>query len=308
MMAPDAVKGIIIPMVTPFEQNEEIDVFGLRRLIRHIVKAGIHGVLCLGTTGEFARMDDEQIRVVVETTVEEINGRVPVYQGISDCGTRKMLRKIKNAERFGVDALLVTLPFYFPVSSTAEQLVFFERILDSTDVPVVLYNMPQTMGAGIAVAAVEKLSHRPNVVGIKDSSGRLDYLKELLALAAGGDFRVLIGEESISAEGLMMGASGIVPSLGNVFPLLFVDLYEACRRRDAAAARSLQSRIDRINRVSTGCESWLGPISCRKRMLEILGICSARLSQPALELPPAVEREIAAVLTEEQALVQEDRP
>ncbi len=200
---------------------------------------------------------------------------------------------------------MITLPYYFPVLSSEEQLSFFDRVLDAAEVPVFLYNMPQTIGAGIALSVVESLSRRGNVAGIKDSSGRLDYLGELLTLTGQGSFRVLVGDERLATEGLLRGASGIVPSLGNALPGLLVDLWEACRAGNRERGRALQNRVDRINRISEGSASWMATIACRKKMLELLGVCGGAMSQPALEVPPAMERELGKALDEERAFERE---
>ena len=222
---------------------------------------------------------------------------MPVFVGVSDCGTSKVLMNMKAAEELGADALVVTLPYYFPVRNAEEQLLFFERIADTASIPLILYNMPATIGAEIEVSVVETLAARSNVLGIKDSSGEISYLKRLLEVRARGALRVLVGDERIACEGLGMGADGVVPSLANIFPRLMVGLFEACRRNDAKEAASLQARINGINDSLNGCTpSWLASLGWKKKALQKMGICSDRVTEPFLALSRETEMTIEQML------------
>jgi dihydrodipicolinate synthase/N-acetylneuraminate lyase len=299
MISPDSLKGIIVPIVTPLDDHEQLDTRGMRKLIRHILDGGAHGIFCLGTTGELARLEEDTIRNVISVTTEEVAGKVPVFVGVSDCGTRKVLRNMREAEKLGADALVVTLPYYFPVRGASEQFAFFEEILEGAGSPLVLYNMPATIGASIEVPVVEALAQKPNVLGIKDSSGDIGYLRRLLHVRAKGTLCVLVGDERIASAGMAMGACGVVPSLANVFPRLLVGLYEACLRNDAKEAAALQSRIDGINDSLNGCTaSWLSSVCWKKKALQMMGICGDTLTAPSLRLPKETETAIQTALAQ----------
>ena len=297
MIGSESLRGIIVPIATPLDASEQLDESGMTKLIRHILAGGVHGIFCLGTTGEFARLDTVTTRNVIRAAVEEVGGKVPVFAGVSDCGTGKVLRNMREAENLGVDALVVTLPYYFPVRSEAEQLVYFERIADVASIPIILYNMPATIGADIEMPVVERLSQRSNVLGIKDSSGEIEYLKRLLEIRSRSSLRVLVGDERIASEGLGMGADGVVPSLANIFPRLMVGLFEASRRHETAEAVSLQARINGINDSLNGCTaSWLSSLTWKKRALQKMGICDDRVTEPFLRLSGNAEKIIERML------------
>lgn len=299
MLSRSSVRGVIVPIVTPLRDGESIDTAGLVKLLKHIVGGGVHGIFCLGTTGEFARLDEGQTREVIGTTVQAVGGKVPVYCGVGDCGTSKVLRNMRAAEGLGADVMVVTLPYYFPVRDPREQMVFFEQVIGSTDHPVILYNMPATIGSVIDLGVVEKLARKPNVLGIKDSSGELPYLQRLLAIKAGGNLRVLVGDESIAVAGLRLGADGVVPSLANVFPRLFVNLYDACSGGSGKRADELQERINRINAgLNDTSPSWLSSLGWKKKALETMGICAARLTQPFLGPTSPIEPALATLIAE----------
>jgi len=299
MIGSESLKGIIVPIATPLDEREQVDVPGTRKLIRHILDGGVHGIFCLGTTGELARLDAENVQKVIRASKEAIAGKVPLYVGVSDCGTKKVLRNMRAAEDLGADALVVTLPYYFPVRSAAEQLDYFSRIAESTRHPIILYNMPATVGASIELSVVESLAGKSNVMGIKDSSGDIAYLKQLLGVQARGTLRVLVGDERIASEGLRLGADGVVPSLANIFPRLMVGLYEACRENDAAKVSALQARIDGINDSLNGCtSSWLASLGWKKKALQMMGICGDRVTEPFLRLPEETDTTLRKMLAQ----------
>jgi 4-hydroxy-tetrahydrodipicolinate synthase len=282
MLKFDDVRGVVVPAATPLTEDEQVDETAMAKLVSHMIEGGVHGLFLLGTTGEFARLDDVQKRKAGEAAVEAIGGRVPVYIGVSDAGARKVKQNIRMAEQLKADVIVCTLPYYIPVRHPREQLHFFETVLGETDLPVMLYNIPATVNAEISLEVVEKASRKPNMIGIKDSSGNLGYLKKLVEMRPKPEYKVLVGDESLSAKGLLSGGDGLVPSLANVFPKLFVDLYKRCAAGDEEGAMRLQSRIDEINQWNKCSDSWLGALIFRKKALSMMGIGSERLAEPYL--------------------------
>ncbi|MEF2245516.1 MULTISPECIES: dihydrodipicolinate synthase family protein [unclassified Paenibacillus] len=285
------LQGIVVPTVTPLNEREEVQLDALRKLNEHMMKGGVHGLFPLGTTGEFARMDDEQKEQVARVTIEQAAGRVPVYVGVGDTGTRKVLRNMKKAHSWGADVIVSTLPYYYPVNDEREQLQYFEAIAASTDLPVMMYNMPATVGVNIAPSVVERLSHVPNIIGIKDSSGNYDYIHACLRIkkASSQVFQIFVGDESLSARALLAGADGLVPSLGNVFPKLLVQLYEACAAKEHERAEDLQQELSIINQFNKVGDSWLGALILRKKLLSMMGLSPEKVSHPSLAMDSAAD-------------------
>lgn len=278
------VRGVVVPTITPLNEREEVEAGQLKRLVNHIVAGGVHGLFPLGTTGEFARLDEKQKEIAARTTIETNDKRVLIYMGVSDTGLNKTLRNIRLAESWGADIIVTTLPYYYPVFDLQEQLQFLEAVADSTELPIMLYNIPQTVGAPIHLDAIQTISRKPNIIGLKDSSGNFDYLTQCLERNVKDGFRMMIGDESLSMKGLLAGSHGLVPSLANVFPKLLVRLYGACMAGDAAEAEKRQAELDEINQLNRCGESWLGPLIVRKKALSLMGICSGNMSKPSLEM------------------------
>lgn len=297
-----AIKGIVVPTVTPIDADEKVDIPALKKLLNHLVDGGVHGIFALGTSGEFARLEEEEKQVVLETTVGEVKNRVPVYVGVADCGTKRVISNIRKAEKAGADIIVATLPYYYPVKDKEEQLRFFRAISEATDLPVMLYNIPSTTSANIDIEVIKKASERENIIGIKDSSGDIGYLKQIIDLGLGEEFRILVGEEKIAKEGLMAGAHGLVPSLGNVFPELLVNLYKACMECNEERAAVLQDEVDKINKLNRYSNSWLGPIIFRKKVLSMMGICSENMTEPYVGMDEKVTEEIEEIFDDLKSL------
>jgi 4-hydroxy-tetrahydrodipicolinate synthase len=291
-MQADLLKGIIVPTLTPINDEEKIDVKGFKKLIRYLVKERMNGIFLFGTTGEYVRVCNSQAQIAIEAVMSEANSLIPVYMGVSDCGYKKVLEKVRVAEKFCCDAIVISLPYYFSVTNTEEQFLFFDSILKSTDLPVILYNMPLAVGANINIEVIERLLDRGNIIGIKDSSGDIGYLKQILTIKPDNNFKILVGDEGIAAEGLFSGADGLVPSLANIFPKLLLNLYNACCNYDRSLANFLQSKVNDINILNNCCESELASIIFKKKALSIMGICSEKAMEPCLKLSVDMQNEI----------------
>jgi len=291
-------KGVIVPVVTPLDESENVDAAALQKIVHFLIEHGVHGIFPLGTTGEFARLDDEQKWIALEACVQAVNGRTPVYVGVSACGTKEVLNNIRRAEKLGADLVVCTLPFYYPVHEVAEQTLFFDQITAGSSLPVIIYNIPATIGCSIHLEVIEKLAVKDRIAGVKDSGGNLAYLSEIIGMKTRADLIVAAGAEKIGKEALWKGADGIVPSLANVFPSLFVDLYTACVNRELQQADRLQVKIDQINRLNACTNSWMGLLTFRKKAMSLMGLCSDRLAEPYLKLDEESIREIEILVDE----------
>ncbi|GAB4534753.1 MAG: 4-hydroxy-tetrahydrodipicolinate synthase [Anaerolineae bacterium] len=235
------IKGIIPAMVTPLDDQEELDEAKLRRLVNFLIEGGVHGLFPIGSQGEFYAFSPEEKRRVLEVVVEEAAGRVPVYAGTGAITTRQVIELNKVAEQAGVDAVSVLTPFFINPSET-ELYEHFVAIAEATSLPVLLYNNPGRTGVKLSVGLVARLAEHPNIVGIKDSSGDLTLTIEMVR-QTGDDFAVLMGRDSLIYAGLQHGIKGAIAATANVVPGLVVEIYQAFMEGDMARSLAAQEKL-----------------------------------------------------------------
>lgn len=218
-------KGIIPPVVTPLTDDGQINEKVLRQLINHFIDSGVHGLFPMGTTGEFYAFSNEEYRRILEITVEETKGRVPVYGGANHITTRGTIELVKICEEVGVDAVSVLTPMF--VSQTQDELyAFFETIAKSTKLPIIMYNNKPKTNVTIEPATAARLAEIDNIVGIKDSTGDMTNAAEYIRLTRHNDnFHVLMGRDTLIHAALCYGATGAIASCANVAPKIAADIY-----------------------------------------------------------------------------------
>src|SRR5438132_3392873 len=204
------IQGIIPPVATPMQANEDLDLPRLKWYIDRLLKGGVHGIFVLGTNSEFYALDEREKQEVIATAVEHVRGRVPVFAGTGAESTREAVRLTKMAERERVDGVSVITP-YFVNPSQLEIYDHYRRIAEHTSLPVVLYNNPSTCGGvKIDVDTVARLAEIANILAIKDSSGDLQNTIEYLRVVP-QRFAVLQGRDTLIYPALMFGVRGSVP-------------------------------------------------------------------------------------------------
>jgi 4-hydroxy-tetrahydrodipicolinate synthase len=293
------LRGIITPMVTPLLADETLDVAGTRRLVRYLLGAGVHGLFVLGSTGEFPRLTDKTREHAIEVVVEEANGRVVVLAGVSDTGTARVIEHAKRAQQAGADAAVSTLPFPFKLTTPHTQIDYYRTLTEAVEMPWMIYNVPPLIGVGIAAATFGQLALLlPNLVGAKDSETVM-HLQDTVEFTRATGFRVFQGNEYNLNTSILMGAAGGTPSPSNLFPALYVELYNlsvAGRHTEAAA---LQSRLNRlVDGLDAACGDvpslkWPGVV---KEGLAMLGICGVETARPTVPCTDDDRNVVADVL------------
>ncbi len=283
----EIAKGIVVAMLTPLNADETIDVTALEKMIERMASAHIHGIFSLSTTGETARLLPAQQRLLLESTARINAGRCLLYVGISGCGTTQALHNMERAEKLGADAFVCTLPYFFNAMTPGEQIDFFSEIATRSPKPIVVYNMPGNVGNAVAYETLDALKAMPNIAGVKDSSGDIEYFDHLLSMQS-DDFRVLSGIEFHASRVLKKGASGLVPSLANIYPHFFIDLWNAAQANDFDAVDRLQAKLDRINSIHKQHIGRLAVPQCRKVLLAYEGIGGDTVTRPNCPLPAAL--------------------
>jgi 4-hydroxy-tetrahydrodipicolinate synthase len=261
------IRGIIPPVATPMQANEDLDLPRLRWFIDHLIAAGVHGIFVLGTNSEFYAMDEDEKQRVIATAVEHVRGRVPVYAGTGAECTREAVRLTRMAEREKVQGVSVITP-YFILPSQQEIYDHYRRIAENTSLPVVLYNNPGTCGGvKIDVDTVARLAEIPNILGMKDSSGDLQNTVECIR-AVPERFSVLMGRDTLIHAAMIFGAKGAVPATGNIAPRLLVEIYETFVRGEREASKAAQLKLNPI-RMSLTLGTAPGGV---KAALNLLGL------------------------------------
>lgn len=240
-------KGVNVALVTPFTKNNEINEYVLRELINFLIEKGVSGIVPAGTTGEFPYLSEEERKKVIETAVDAANGKVSVIAGTGASSTLEAIKFTKYAEDVGADAALVVAPYYLRGEDKGDFQHFYE-IANSTNMPIILYNIPQCTGGFLRREVVEDLAELENVVGIKDSSGHMAYLMELLEIV-GDRMSILVGYDEIVLPALASGVKGMILASANVIPDKWLELYESVVRGDLDKARKIQMSVQKLVRI-----------------------------------------------------------
>ena len=287
-MQPGQLGGIFVPMLTPLDADERVDESSVRRLVDFLVDAGVHGIWAMGTTGEFAGIPEAERARAIQATVEQVAGRVPVIANIGDSSTSLALRHARHGAEAGADALALTPPHYYP-HSMDEMLTHFRAVKEAfPDLPLLIYNIPQTVKVKMTVATTLQLAREGTVQGIKDSQNDLRWFR-MLAVAIRGDgleeqFRLFLGTRILIDAALVIGAHGAIPATSNVAPAAAAEAWEAAVRGDftqSARAQEIVMRYEDLAGVARGGSPDAASYSSMKNILRDWGVIdNARLTRP----------------------------
>jgi len=231
------IRGCGTALVTPFRKDGTLDLDGLRRLVQFQLRAGIDFLVPCGTTGETPTLEHAEYVAVVRTVVQEAGGKVPVIAGVGGNNTRKLIDLAAEAGGLGVQGILSVAPYYN--KPTQEGLYqHFRAIAESTDLPVILYNVPGRTSSNIEPATVARLSKIANIIGIKEASGSIVQQMEVLA-AVEPDFRVLSGDDAFTFPLMALGGVGIISVVSNEIPAEMTRLAHLLLEGKLEAARQL---------------------------------------------------------------------
>lgn len=236
------IRGVIPPIVTPVDEREEVKEKPLREIVEHVIAGGVHGILSLGSNGEFFGLEPEQQERAAAITLDQAAGRVPVYFGIGSISTRECVHWARRAEALKAQAISILHPMF--LSPNDEELYqHFKTIAEAVALPVLLYNNPDRMRCGISAGLLERLAEIPNIVGVKESSGDMTLTAEFIRRTQGRDFKVIAGRDILILSTLVYGGVGAVASSANVVPQLVVEIYDRFMAGDLKGALAAQYRL-----------------------------------------------------------------
>jgi 4-hydroxy-tetrahydrodipicolinate synthase len=233
--------GVWLPIITPFKDGE-VDYAGYERLVDHYVRAGVSGVIPLGTTGESPTIDEAETEVLVEQTVATVAGRVPILIGVGGNDTRKVVKAVKRLQKHAVQGILSVCPYYNRPSQDGMR-EHFTRVAEATDRPILIYNIPYRTGVNIANETLLALAAIPNIAGVKDSSGNITQSLDLLRQRPAG-FAVLTGEDAFFYTMLAHGGDGGILASAHVETATFLSVYERMVANDHQGALKAWSRLE----------------------------------------------------------------
>lgn len=286
-------------MVTPLKDAESLDRAGLERLIEHLLHGGVHGLFILGTTGEGPALSYRLRRELIERTCAQVAGRIPVLVGITDTSHEESCALAAHAKIAGANAVVTAPPFYFALSQN-DLFRLVQRLSNQVELPLYLYNRPSLTKACFSPETVLRAAELPNVWGLKDSSGELNYMQSIVTeMQCKPEFTILIGPEDLLLDSLEIGAHGGVCGGANLFPRLFVSLYDAVRAGDLPKAVQQQQRVRQMGTLLYGIgEAESSYLRGLKLGLELMGICSSTLAFPSISAEPCRYEMLREILKE----------
>ena len=273
------IHGIIPPIITPLDKDENVDEAKMRKQVDFVINGGVHGILAFGSNSEFYVFEEDEKKRILEIILSQAAGRVPVYMGIGNIKTRKCIRIAQMAKAAGASGISVLQPMF--LAPTEEELFqHFSAIANSvSDLPMLLYNNPGRTGYGMSYNLVMRLLDAcPNIVGMKDSSGDMTRVAEFIRLTRGRNFKVLGGKDTLVFGTLVHGGAGAVCTTANVFPELVCSIYEKFKAGDLAGALEAQFTLNPV-RLSMDLASFP---AATKDMANLMGMDVGASCRPVL--------------------------
>ena len=282
------VKGIIVAMVTPFDENQKIDFEATKQLVNKLIADGVYGLFILGTNGEFHLLNNQEKVEFAKCVIDETRKRVPVYVGTGGNSTAEVIELSKQMEALGADALSVITP-YFLVPSQEELICHYKAVAAAVKIPIVLYNIPKNTGINIAIETVAELAKVENIIGVKDSSGNIDNIEGYINASKDQEFAVLSGSDSLILKALKVGAKGAIAATANLLTKNDVAIYENFINNKMEEAEVAQQKIEMLRSVLK-----LATVpSVLKKSLVLssmpVGPCRLPVTEPKAEVIPKIK-------------------
>lgn len=282
------IKGVVVPILTPIDENERIDEEKLRSQVDYVIEGGVLGILAFGSNGEFYMVEEDEMERGLEIMISQSNGRVPVYFGIGAISTKKCVRLAKMAIKKGAYGISVLQPMF--LKPTEEELfLHFKTIADAVpSTPMLLYNNPGRVGYTMSANLVDRLAHEvENIVGMKDTSGDITQMEEFIRRTRDVDFKVFGGKDTLLYAALCHGAVGGVCTAANFMPHLITDVYNKFIAGDIKGSLEAQFKLNPV-RLSMDAASF--PVAA-KDMANLVGRDMGVPYKPNLPTPEGRARD-----------------
>lgn len=293
-MDTSSIKGIIVPIVTPVDEENHINEEAMARVVNYIIDGGVHGILAFGSNGEFFAIDADEQRKALACMVKTADKRVPVYMGIAGITTKECVETAKMAKEENADGISILPPMF--ISPSEDELYAHIVTIAETvpDLPVLLYNNPGKVGYGLSVNLVNRLADVPNIVGIKDTSGNMTLTAEFIRTTRDKGFKVMAGKDTMILGSLAYGAVGAIASTANIVPELVVEIYDKYMAGDIEGTCEAQFKLTPFRNTFDKVSFPAGT----KDACNLIGLDVGNSIKPNTTASPEVLDEMREILTE----------
>ena len=297
------IKGVIVPMLTPLNPDESVDIASLRSLVNYLIDNGVHGIWASGTTGEFANLPDSERVRSMEAVVDEVAGRVPVIGNISSASTQMSITLAQQVAELGMDGIALTPPYYYP-DSQDELMDHYRYTRDRVGLPLWVYNIPQTVKTAVEPGTIAALAAEGTVVGVKDSSGAGELLAQLNVLCDQGEISLLrfLGTVFRVTSAGSVGVNGVIPGIANLVPGVCARGWEAGEAGDSDTVRECNAQLlkaQKVGAVAQGGGANAASFGGMKAALKQMGVIEHDItSRPFRPLTDEEKAQIPPILEE----------
>ena len=279
-------RGTGIALITPFKQDRTIDVEALERIVSHVIDNGADFLVVLGTTSEAPTLSAEEKQLVIRTILQTNNGRLPIMLGMGGNNTQAVIEAVKAQDFTCIQGILSVVPYYNKPNQHGMK-AHFEAIADASPVPVVVYNVPGRVGVNLQAATCVELAKHPNIVAVKEASGNLQQIMEILRDKP-ADFDVLSGDDGITQPLMALGAQGVISVAANAYTKPFSRMMRAMKEGHTEEALKLHYAMLRMNQLIFADGNPAG-IKC---LMHQMGLCQNVLRLPLVPVSEKVEADI----------------
>ena len=279
-------KGTGIALVTPFKNDFSVDVEALEHIVTHVIDNGADFLVVLGTTSEAPTLTSEEKQLVINTILKTNKGRLPVMLGMGGNNTQAVVESIKAQDFEGIDGILSVVPYYNKPNQRGMK-AHFEAVADASPVPVVVYNVPGRVGVNLQAATCVELAQHPNIVAVKEASGNLQQIMEILRDKP-ADFDVLSGDDGITQPMTALGATGVISVAANAYTSLFSRMMRAMKEGRTEETLRLHFAMLKMNQLIFADGNPAG-IKC---LMSHIGLCQNVLRLPLVKANEKVEADI----------------
>ena len=293
-MKTNIFKGTGIALITPFKQDQTVDVEALNKIVNHVVDNGADFLVVLGTTSEAPTLTAEEKKLVINTILKTNNNRLPILLGMGGNNTQAVIDAIKAQDFTGIQGILSVVPYYNKPNQRGMK-AHFEAIADASPVPVVVYNVPGRVGVNLQAATCVDLANHPNIIAVKEASGNLQQIMEILRDKP-ADFDVLSGDDGITQPLMALGAQGVISVAANAYTKPFSRMMHAMKEGRIEEALRLHYAMLKMNQLIFADGNPAG-IKC---LMNQMGLCKNVLRLPLVKANQKVEADI----TEEWKLLE----
>lgn len=299
MKKENILRGVIPPMVTLFKDDYSIDWEGNALLVNYLIKKGIHGILILGSIGEFVHLSIEERKKFAEFIVREVEGRVPVLVGVGHTSTDIVVNLSKHAEDIGADYLLIVTPYYLELSDEAI-LKHYSRIANSVNLPILLYNFPRLTGVNISIDLIDLIvSKNENIVGIKDTTSDHSHTQGIIRKIKNKkkNFSVFTGNDNYFLNNLIDGGDGLIDGTVNFIPELSLKIFELFVKKDFLNAILLQRKLNNYCEIYKLLKPSIAVIKEAIKIKTLLNISNI-VREPGTQIDSIIREKLKNILHE----------